>query len=234
MTSMQDLSLKPAESVVLDDLLRRLPELAVCADDIRAAYSVIRECYRSGGKLLLCGNGGSASDADHWAGELLKGFKLRRPLSREQRTGLSSDVAGKLQGGLPAIPLTGFPALATAFANDVDGDLCFAQLTHVLGNRGDVWIGLSTSGNAGNVCAAARVARARGLSVLGLSGASGGNLAPLCDHCVRVPSIETFRVQEHHLSIYHCISLMLEEVFFGEPTPCAPLIGQTAANGSFI
>jgi D-sedoheptulose 7-phosphate isomerase len=189
--------------------------LAVCGADIRATYSAIRECYRSGGKLLLCGNGGSASDADHWAGELLKGFKLRRPLSHEQRTGLASDVADKLQGGLPAIPLTAFPALTTAFANDVDGDLCFAQLTHVFGRRGDVWIGLSTSGNARNVCAAASVARARGLAVLGLSGASGGKLAPLCDHCIRVPSSETFRVQEYHLPIYHCLSLMLEEEFYG-------------------
>ncbi len=211
----KDLNLKQAESVLLDDLLRRLPELAVCADDICTAYFGIRDCYRSGGKLLLCGNGGSASDADHWAGELLKGFKLPRPLADEKRTGLASEVAEKLQGGLPAIPLTGFPALATAFANDVDGDLCFAQLTHVLGNRGDVWIGLSTSGNARNVCAAASVARARGLTVLGLSGASGGKLAPLCDHCIRVPSTETFRVQEYHLPIYHCLSLMLEEEFYG-------------------
>jgi D-sedoheptulose 7-phosphate isomerase len=183
-----------------------------------ASYLMLRDTIVGGGKLLLCGNGGSAADADHWAGELLKGFKLTRPLSPEQRAGLPAALADSLQAGIPAIPLTGFPAFMTAFANDVNGELAFAQLTHVLGRRGDVWIGLSTSGNARNVCAAATVARARGLHTLGLTGVSGGDLAPLCDLCVQVPTTETFRAQEFHLAIYHCLSLMLEDEFFGPPT----------------
>jgi D-sedoheptulose 7-phosphate isomerase len=178
----------------------------------------MREAIAAGGKLLLCGNGGSAADADHWAGELLKGFRRRRPLRPADRAGLPEALADALQGAIPAIPLTGFPSFTTAFANDVDGALAFAQLTHALGRRGDVWIGLSTSGNARNVCAAAVVARARGLVTIGLTGAAGGQLAPLCDLCLRVPTAETFRAQEFHLAIYHCWSLMLEDAFFGDVT----------------
>jgi len=203
----------------LDYLCERAPELLPLRDQIDASFRMLRESVASGGKLLLCGNGGSAADADHWAGELLKGFKSKRPLSPAARAGLPSAIADSLQGAIPAIPLTGFAALTTAFANDVDGDLAFAQLTHALGRPGDVFIGLSTSGNARNVCDAATVARVRGLRILGLTGASGGALAPLCDICLRVPTAETFRAQEFHLPIYHCLSLMLEDEFF------APSIG---------
>ena len=161
---------------------------------------------------LVLGLGLVAIDAhDKFAGEQIERethfFRLR------------PRVADSLQGAIPAIPLTGFAALTTAFANDVDGDLAFAQLTHALGRPGDMFIGLSTSGNARNVCAAATVARIRGLRTLGLTGASGGMLAPLCDICLRVPTAETFRAQEFHLPIYHCLSLMLEDEFF------APNIG---------
>ena len=203
----------------LDYLCERAPELLPLRDQIDASFRMLRESVASGGKLLLCGNGGSAADADHWAGELLKGFKSKRPLSPAARAGLPAAIADSLQGAIPAIPLTGFAALTTAFANDVDGDLAFAQLTHALGRPGDMFIGLSTSGNARNVCAAATVARIRGLRTLGLTGASGGALAPLCDICLRVPTAETFRAQEFHLPIYHCLSLMLEDEFF------APSIG---------
>lgn len=199
----------------LDSLYERAPELLPLRDQIDASFRMLRDAIAGGGKLLLCGNGGSAADADHWAGELLKGFRSKRPLSLAARTGLPAAIADSLQGAIPAIPLTGFPALTTAFANDVDGDLTFAQLTHALGRPGDVWIGLSTSGNARNVCAAATVARVRGLRTLGLTGASGGKLASLCDLCLRVPTAETFRVQEFHLPIYHCLSLRLEDAFFG-------------------
>jgi D-sedoheptulose 7-phosphate isomerase len=205
----------PVSDPHLDALVRRAPDLAPLRGDIAAAFAMLHTALARGGKLLLCGNGGSASDADHWAGELLKGFKRKRPLSPAARAGLPPGLAGSLQGAIPAIPLTGFPALATAFANDVDGDLTFAQLTHALGRPGDVWIGLSTSGNARNVCAAADVARVRGLRTLGLTGASGGALAPRCDLCLRVPSDETYRIQEFHLPIYHCLSLMLEDAVFG-------------------
>lgn len=169
-----------------------------------------------GGKLLLCGNGGSAADADHWAGELLKGFRLQRRLSEEQQAKFRPETAQFLQGALPAIPLTGFPALTTAFGNDVSPELCFAQLTWALGKPGDVWIGLSTSGNARNVCAAAEVARAQGLHTLALTGQNGGRLAPLCNTAIRVPASETYRIQEYHLPVYHSLCLMLEDAFFGD------------------
>lgn len=200
----------------LETLLQRLPELASCRETIRQSYEAMHRCYSAGGKLLLCGNGGSAADADHWAGELLKGFRRPRRLSDAQGAGLRPEIRASLQGALPAIPLTGFPALATAYANDVDGSLTFAQLTWGLGCPGDVWVGLSTSGNARNVCAAAEVARAKGLVTISLTGQGGGRLAPLCDVALRAPATETFRVQEYHLPIYHCLSLMLEDAFFGE------------------
>lgn len=199
----------------LTNLLERRPELAGAVPSIQQAYTVLRLCFRSGGKVLLCGNGGSAADADHWAGELLKGFCKTRPLSRQQRGRLRPAIAAKLQGALPAIPLTSFPAASTAFGNDVDHDLAYAQLTSALGRRGDVLVGLSTSGNAANVCAAAEVARAKGLKVIGLTAASGGKLKGLSDVCICAPTQETYRAQEYHLPIYHCLSLMLEEEFFG-------------------
>ncbi|HEY0865356.1 MAG TPA: SIS domain-containing protein [Lacunisphaera sp.] len=199
----------------LTNLLQRRPELAGARQSILQAYEVLRKCFRSGGKILLCGNGGSAADADHWAGELLKGFCKDRPLSKKERSGLRPAIAAKLQGALPAIPLTSFPAASTAFGNDVDPDLAYAQLTSALGRRGDVFVGLSTSGNAQNVCAAAEVARAKGLKVITLTGASGGKLKRLTDVCICAPARETYRAQEYHLPIYHCLSLMLEEEFFG-------------------
>ena len=199
----------------LTNLLECRPELAGAVPSIQQAYTVLRLCFRSGGKVLLCGNGGSAADADHWAGELLKGFCKTRPLSRQQRGRLRPAIAAKLQGALPAIPLTSFPAASTAFGNDVDPDLAYAQLTSALGRRGDVLVGLSTSGNAANVCAAAEVARAKGLKVIGLTAASGGKLKGLSDVCICAPTQETYRAQEYHLPIYHCLSLMLEEEFFG-------------------
>lgn len=199
----------------LTDLLQRRPELAGASESITQAYEVLRKCFRAGGKVLLCGNGGSAADADHWAGELLKGFCHDRPLPKKARGRLRPAIASKLQGALPAIPLTSFPAASTAFGNDVDPDLAYAQLTSALGRRGDVLVALSTSGHAANVCAAAEVARAKGMPVIALTGATGGKLKGLSDVCIRAPSKETYRAQEYHLPIYHCLSLMLEEEFFG-------------------
>jgi D-sedoheptulose 7-phosphate isomerase len=199
----------------LTNLLQRRPELAAAEKSIGQAYEALRHCFRSGGKVLLCGNGGSAADADHWAGELLKGFCHDRPLSKKERGSLRPAIARRLQGALPAIPLTSFPAASTAFGNDVDPDLAYAQLTSALGRRGDVLVGLSTSGNAKNVCAAAEVARAKGMKVVALTGARGGKLKGLSDVCILAPSAETYRAQEYHLPVYHCLSLMLEEEFFG-------------------
>jgi len=200
----------------VQDLLQRRPELTVCQGDLIEAFERIRDCFRRGGKMLLCGNGGSAADAEHWAGELLKSFVHKRPLNPKDRHGLLKQLALKLQEGLPAIPLTGFVSLSTAFANDVDPQLVFAQLVWVLGRPGDLLVGISTSGNARNVCAAMEVAKARGLVRLGLSGKNGGRLFSNCDVCIRVPADETHLIQEFHLPIYHCLSLMLEDEFFGE------------------
>jgi len=197
----------------LEALLKRIPALQECRADIQQSFDIMKNSLANGGKLLLCGNGGSAADADHWTGELLKGFVHKRPLAEKDRKGLSPELAGQLQWAIPAIPLTGFPALTTAFANDVNPDLIFAQLTWGLGNKGDVLIGLTTSGNSRNVCFAAEAARARGLSVIGMTGHSGGKLKALSDVCVRVPATETYLVQEYHLPVYHCLCMMLEDAF---------------------
>ncbi len=198
----------------LVDLQERYPALSACAEDIGKAFEVMRHSLANKGKLLLCGNGGSAADADHWAGELLKGFRSKRPLASGEKSNLPPILAEKLQRPLPAIPLTSFAALTTAFANDVDPELCFAQLTWALGSAGDVLIGISTSGNAKNVGWAAQAARARGLRAIGLTGESGGKLRDHCDVMIRVPAAETYLVQEFHLPIYHCLCLMLEDEFF--------------------
>jgi D-sedoheptulose 7-phosphate isomerase len=202
----------------IQHLLQRCPALTVCTADVLQAFEIIRACFRRGGKMLLCGNGGSAADAEHWAGELLKGFAHRRPLNQKDKQRLPAGLALKLQGGLPAIPLTGFVSLGTAFANDVDPQLVFAQLVWGIGRPGDILVGMSTSGNARNVCAAMEAARARGLVRVGLSGKTGGRLFSKCDLCIRVPANVTYLVQELHLPIYHCLSLMLEDDFFGNPS----------------
>ncbi len=198
----------------LSYLLERCPELSPIRGEIEAAYFLLRDSLAGGGKLLLCGNGGSAADADHWAGELLKGFKSLRPLKDPLRSRLPETLASGLQGGLAAIPLPSFTALISAFANDVDASLAYAQLVVALGKPGDVLVGISTSGNSKSVCAAAETAKAMGLRVLGLTGSGGGRLAPLCDVALRAPSDETFRIQEFHLPIYHALCLMLEDQFF--------------------
>ncbi|MDR0902583.1 MAG: SIS domain-containing protein [Opitutaceae bacterium] len=198
-----------------DALFTRRPELEACREQILQARDALLACYRAGGKLLLCGNGGSASDCDHISGELLKGFMSRRTLTAAESEGLSPELAGKLQRGLPAIPLSNFPALGTAFTNDVDPLLIYAQLVNALGRPGDVLIGISTSGNAKNVRAAAEVARARKLPVIALTGRAGGALRQLADICVNVPADETYLIQELHLPVYHYLCQAVEAELFG-------------------
>jgi len=198
----------------LSELLDRLPALADCARDIERAYEVLRACFAGGRKVLICGNGGSAADAEHWAAELLKGFVSKRPLSPDARKGLTPRLGEGLQGALATIPLTGFLSYRTAFANDVDPDLVFAQLVWALGRPGDVLAALSTSGESANVCLAAEVASAKEMKVLALTGEAGGPLSRLADVCIRVPARQTHLVQEYHMPIYHCLSLMLEDEFF--------------------
>ncbi len=199
----------------LQTLIDRYPPLAGCAGQIEQAYALLEQTFRGGGKLLLCGNGGSAADADHISGELLKGFGHARTLPAADAAKLGVELASNLQGALPAIPLPQLAALATAFANDCDPRYVFAQLTWGLGRAGDSLLAITTSGNSVNVLHAADAAKARGVKVIGLTGETGGKLLAKCDACIRVPAKETFKIQEFHLPVYHCLCLMLEETFFG-------------------
>lgn len=206
---------------VLGTLVGRYPELAACSDDAMRAFELLRESFAAGGKLLVCGNGGSAADGEHLVGELMKGFTAPRPVGAGTRRVLleaypedGAYLAEKLQGALPAISLASQTALGSAIANDVAADMVFAQQVHGYGRGGDVLLGISTSGDSLNVVRAAQVARAAGLGVIGLTGAGGGRLAALCDVCVRVPYASVIEVQERHLPVYHALSLMLEQEFF--------------------
>lgn len=207
----------------LELLIERYPALAVCESEIKRAIEAIIACYEKGGKLLLCGNGGSCADCDHIVGELMKGFLKKRPLDeskkaemREKCAELDDATLSKLQGGLSAISLPTIAALSSAFNNDVDPELTYAQATLALGKTGDIFIGLSTSGNAKNVAAAARVAKGLGLTVIGMSGEGGGKLAALSDIAIRVPESETFKIQELHLPVYHAICAEVEEYFYSK------------------
>lgn len=206
----------------LDLLVKRYPILVGVKDDIAKAYVMISDCYQNGGKLLIAGNGGSAADAEHIVGELMKSFVLDRKIKQDFAEKLmSSDselgavLAKKLQGALPAIALDGHMALSTAYMNDCEPLLCFAQQVNGYGNAGDVFLGISTSGNSKNVMYAATVARAKGMKVIGLTGERDSKLSAFADVCVKTPQSETYMVQELHLPIYHCLCLMLEENYFG-------------------
>lgn len=207
---------------MLNELLNRYPLLRECEDSIVAADKAIISTYEQGGKLLVCGNGGSCADSEHIVGELLKGFLSKRELKedykkqlKEANPQLDDDTLCKLQGALPAISLTGHPGLSSAFLNDVDPSLVFAQQLFGLGKRGDVFIGITTSGNSVNVCKAAQVAKALGIKVIGLTGQKGGKLKEMADVCVCVPETETFKVQELHLPVYHYLCASAEKHFFG-------------------
>lgn len=202
----------------LDLLIERYPQLAVCKDDIAKAYELIESCYAHGGKLLIAGNGGSAADAEHIVGELMKGFKNSRKLPKEYvdrliavNPELGKTLAENLQGTLPAIALDGHPALSTAYQNDCEPLLCFAQQVNGYGNEGDVLFGISTSGNSKNVLYAALTAKAKEMKVIGLTGQKESNLSEMADVCIRVPETETYMVQELHLPVYHALCLMIEE-----------------------
>lgn len=206
----------------VDLLVNRYPELQVIRNDIVEAYFLLEDCIAGGGKILIAGNGGSASDAEHIVGELMKGFKLKRPLSAEYTDKLKDTdpvmgeiLADELQQAIPAIALTGHNSLTTAYVNDVEAHSVYAQQLMGYGKTGDAFIGISTSGNSKNIIYATVVARASGIKVLGLTGESGGKLADVSDVIVKVPQKETYMIQELHLPIYHCWCLMLEDHFFG-------------------
>lgn len=206
----------------IDLLVRRYPILSACADDIANAYEVLETTYSNEGKLLVCGNGGSASDSEHIVGELMKEFKLKRKVYAKQCEAMKAidlemgtTLAENLQGALPAITLTAHSSLTTAYMNDSEPLLVFAQQVNGYGKQGDVFLGISTSGNSKNVIYAAITAKARGLKVIGLTGAKESKLMELSDVCIRVPETETYKIQELHLPVYHCLCMMLEDHFFG-------------------
>lgn len=206
----------------IDLLIERYPCLSVCKEDIVSAYEIMEETYSAGRKLLVAGNGGSASDSEHIVGELMKEFKLKRKIYAAQIDRLmkidaemGTVLAEHLQGSLPAISLVGEPSLTTAFMNDAVPVLIFAQQVNGLGRAGDVFLGISTSGNSRNILYAAVAAKSKGLKVIGLTGEKENRLMEFADVCIRVPERETYRIQELHLPVYHCLCLMLEERFFG-------------------
>ena len=206
----------------VNQLIERYPVLTVCKNPIIDAYTILEKMYESDHKLLIAGNGGSAADAEHIAGELMKRFKTPRPVPVDFADRLKSidpvrgsDLAKNLERGLMAIPLVAHEALSTAYINDVDGLGVFAQQLYGFGRCGDVFLGISTSGNSKNVMSATVVARALGIKVIALTGADGGELAKIADVAIKVPESETYMVQELHLPVYHCLCLMLEDRFFG-------------------
>lgn len=203
-------------------LLERYPLLNVCKDAIAQAYLLMEQSYLTQHKLLVAGNGGSAADSEHIVGELMKGFKLPRPIDDELANACKSinaemgiTIAEHLQGTLPAIALTGHPGLSTAFMNDCVPELVFAQQMLGFGNSGDTFLAISTSGNSKNIIYAAIVAKAKGVKIVGLTGSRESKLSALADVCIQVPETETYKIQELHLPVYHCLCLMLEERFFG-------------------
>ena len=207
----------------LDDLEERFASLAPLRPSLAAAADLLALAFDAGSKLLVCGNGGSAADSEHIVGELMKGFVKRRPLAEESQDMLSEVdpelgevLSAGLQEALPAIALTGHMSLHTAVSNDSGGDLPFAQQVWGYGNPGDVLWAISTSGNSRSVLLAAVAAKAKGMSVLAMTGCGGGRLAELADVCIRAPSSETYRAQEEHMAIYHMLCLAIEQRFFAE------------------
>ena len=206
----------------VDFLIDRYPVLEACKKDIIDAYFILEECYEQDGKLLIAGNGGSAADSEHIAGELMKRFKTPRPVPVEFADKLKEidpvrgeELSRNLECSLMAVPLVAHEALSTAYINDVDGLGVFAQQLFGYGRSGDVFLGISTSGNSKNIMYATIVAKALGIRIIGLTGANGGELAKAADVVIRVPETETYMIQELHLPVYHCLCLMLENRFFG-------------------
>jgi D-sedoheptulose 7-phosphate isomerase len=214
----------------LNELIERYPDLAPCREDIQKAFETIAESYRNGGKLLIAGNGGSAADSEHIVGELMKSFILPRKLSDDMVSRLKGkadktvsdyekelgiELAEKLQGALPAIALVDHVALSTAYLNDVDPLLSYAQQINGYGKKEDVFLGITTSGNSKNILYANVTAKAKGLKTIALTGKDGGKIRDMADISIIVPESETFKIQERHLPIYHCLCLMLEAEFFG-------------------
>ena len=206
-----------------EQLFLRYPALETCREDILSSYQIIIKAYENDRKLLIAGNGGSAADASHITGELMKSFKLKRKIDQDIVNALvelnpmqGKEIADKLEKGLPTIDLNSQQALNSAYLNDVDGKLCFAQAVMGYGVKGDVFLGITTSGNSENVVYASYVAKAKGMKVISLTGRDGGKIKEVSDASIIVPIQETYQIQEYHLPIYHILCLMIEEYFFGK------------------
>ena len=211
------------EMEYLEELTSRYPVLEAVKGDVLAAYEILRDCYAGGGKLMIAGNGGSCADSEHIVGELMKGFVNPRKLETDYSDALITVnkelgrvLSVNLQGALPAIALDGHLALTTAYMNDCEPLLCFAQQVNGFGRKSDVFLGISTSGNSKNILYAATVAKAKGMKVIGLTGEKDSKLSEMSDVCIQVPETETYKIQELHLPVYHCLCLMLEDKFFGK------------------
>lgn len=201
---------------MLNELIERYPMLEAIRDDIAKAADMMYETYEKGGKILLCGNGGSCADCDHIVGELMKGFLQMRPLDESKLEKFADrDKFKQLQGGIPAISLPSQSALLTAFINDVDPELMYAQLTYGYARKNDLLIGLSTSGNSKNVVNAVIAAKAAGIKTLALTGSKDSKLSELCDCTIKAPGTETYKIQELHLPIYHYLCADIERRIFG-------------------
>lgn len=207
----------------MQELIKRYPALADCREEIKKSAEILVNTYKNGGKVITCGNGGSSADADHIVGELMKGFLKKRPLSEIEKLemkknfpDIDDEILTSLQSGLPAVSLGSQNALNTAFMNDVNPEFVFAQGVLGLGKKGDTLIAISTSGNAKNVNAAVKVAKALGITIIGLTGMMGGNLKSLADVTITVPETETYKVQELHLPVYHYLCATTEAYFFSE------------------
>jgi D-sedoheptulose 7-phosphate isomerase len=212
--------MKESTKMILTELIERYPALGGVATEIETAFLVLKNCYEQGGRVYLCGNGGSTADCEHIVGELMKCFKKKRPIdgafaaALTEQGELGEELARYLEGGLPAISLCGHSPLTFAYLNDTNPMLTFAQQLSVMGKAGDVLIALSTSGNSKNCVYAAIVAKAKGIKTVFLGGGNGGKLKAMADVSIVVPEKETYKVQELHLPIYHCLCAMLEEEFF--------------------
>lgn len=207
----------------IEDLINRYPELKQCKNSIMEAFEIIKHCYLNGGKLLIAGNGGSSADSEHIVGELMKGFENKRKLSddfKKKLINVNSEygkvLAENIQMALPAIALDGHPALTTAYMNDCEPLLCFAQQVNGYGKKDDVFLAISTSGNSKNILYAATIAKAKEMKVIGLTGSNIGKIDLLADVVIKSPQTRTCLIQEHHLPIYHCLCLMLEDFFFNK------------------
>ena len=198
---------------MLKELIERYPQLKECEEQIKSAMELIRDTYKNGGKVLVCGNGGSCSDSEHIVGELMKGFKSMRKVTDER---IPEELRCGLQGALPAISLPSQTGVLSAFINDVDPDMMYAQLVYGYATEKDLLIGLSTSGNSKNVVNAAKVAKAVGAKAMAMTGKKESKLSEICDACIRVPETETYRIQELHLPVYHYLCAQIEYDIFGD------------------